>query len=165
MILFPTDISLLHQFFSVVLLAQNGAPAGDPLRIHDLTAKVTLPPGLRQAKTDPPTPLGVPVPVRVPGPDGELGTGDDLTFLIAQATGQAEVLVEGLREGTHIVKFDLEGVLRGLPGGQIRRVTGQAKGAVIVRDPTLNITITHPDTVRTDEEYKMLLTISNTGNT
>ncbi|HEY9422951.1 MAG TPA: hypothetical protein VIW92_16180, partial [Thermoanaerobaculia bacterium] len=164
-ILFPTDVSLLHQFFSVVLLAQNGAPAGDPLQIHDLTAKVTLPPGLRQAKTDPPTPLGVPVPVRVPGPDGELGTGDDLTFLIAQATGQAEVLVEGLREGTHIVSFDLEGVLRGLPGGQIRRVTGKAKGAVIVRDPTLNVTITHPDTVRTDEEYKMLLTISNTGNT
>lgn len=164
-ILFPTDVSLLHQFFSVVLLAQNGAPGGDPLTIHDLTAKVTLPPGLRQAKTDPPTPLGVPVPVRVPGPDGELGTGDDLTFLIAQATGQAEVLVEGLREGTHVVTFDLEGVLRGLPGGQIRRVTGKAQGAVIVRDPTLNVTITHPDTVRTDEEYKMLLTVSNTGNT
>ncbi|HSS49075.1 MAG TPA: hypothetical protein VLX28_09015, partial [Thermoanaerobaculia bacterium] len=99
-ILFPTDVSLLHQFFSVMLIAQNGAPAGDRLEIHDLTAKVTLPPGLRQAKTDPPTPLGVPVPVRVPGPDGILGTADDLTFLVAQASGQAEVQVEGLREGT-----------------------------------------------------------------
>jgi hypothetical protein len=162
-ILFPTDISLLHQFFSVMLIAQNGAPAGDPLEIHDLTARVTLPPGLRQAKTDPPTPLGVPVPVRVPGPDGKLGTADDLTFLVAQASGQAEVQVEGLREGTHIVQFDLDGVLHGLPGGQLRRVTGTAKGAVIVRDPTLNVTITHPDVVRTDEEYSLLLTVTNTG--
>jgi hypothetical protein len=163
-IMFPTDVSLLHQFFSVVLLAQNAAPAGDRLEIHDLTAKITLPPGLRQADTEPPTPLGVPVPVRVPGPDGELGTGDDLTFLVAQATGQAEVLVEGLREGTHIVRFDLEGVLEGMPDGEPRRISGTAQGAVIVRDPTLNITITHPDVVRTDEEYTMLLTVTNTGN-
>ncbi|NJN37449.1 MAG: hypothetical protein HC794_10920, partial [Nitrospiraceae bacterium] len=28
-ILFPTDSSLLHQFFSVILMVQNGAPAGD----------------------------------------------------------------------------------------------------------------------------------------
>ncbi len=164
-ILFPTDISLLHQFFSVVLMAQNGAPAGDRLTLRDLTARVTLPPGLRQARTDPPTALGVPVPVRVPGPDGKLGTADDITFLVAQATGQAEVEVEGLSEGTHVVQFDLDGILDGLPGNQIRRVTGQARGAVIVRDPTLNVTITHPDVVRTDEEYTMLLTVSNTGNT
>ncbi len=162
-IMFPTDVSLLHQFFSVMLIAQNGAPAGDRLQIHDLTARITLPPGLRQAKTEPPTPLGVPVPVRVPGPDGRLGTADDLTFLVAQASGQAEVLVEGLREGTHIVKFDLEGTLTGLADGQIRRITGQAQGAVIVRDPTLNVTITHPDVVRADEEYNLLLTVTNTG--
>ena len=59
--------------------------------------------------------------MRVPGPDGELGTADDLTFLVAQATAEAEFLVEGLREGTHIVDFDLEGVLEGLPTG-IRRL-------------------------------------------
>ena len=162
-ILFPTDVSLLHQFFSVVLIAQNGAPAGDALVLRDLTAKVKLPPGLRQAKTDPPTSLGVPVPIRVPGPDGRLGTGDDLTFLVAQASGEAEVLIEGMREGTHVVQFDLEGILEGLPGGRIERVVGTAKGAVIVRDPTLNITITHPDVVRTDEEYSLLLTVTNTG--
>ena len=32
-VLFPTDVNLLHQFFSVVLTAQNGAPEGDPLAI------------------------------------------------------------------------------------------------------------------------------------
>jgi hypothetical protein len=163
-ILFPVDLNLLHQFFSVVLLATNGAPEGDPLVIRDLTAKIHLPSGLAPARTQPPTVLGSPVPLRVPGPDGELGTADDLTFLVAQATASAEFLVEGLREGTHIVDFDLEGLLEGLPTG-VRRISGKARGAVVVRDPTLGITISHPDVVRADEEYTMQLAVTNTGIT
>ncbi len=161
-ILFPTDVSLLHQFFSVVLFAKNDSPAGDPLVIRDLTARAVLPPGLRQAETNPPTPLGVPVPVRVPGADGKLGTADDLTFMVAQSTGQAEVLVEGVQEGTHIVDFELEGVLEGMPTG-VQRLTGRARGAVVVRDPTLSVTISHPDVVRTDDEYSLILTVTNTS--
>lgn len=161
-LLFPTDLGLLNQFFSVVLLATNGAPAGDPLVIRDLTAEIHLPGGLRQARTEPPTPLGVPVPVRVPGPDGELGTADDLTFLVAQATGNAEFLVEGLREGTHIVTIDLDGVLEGLPTGP-QRIEGQARGAVLVRDPTFGVTIGHPDVVRAGEQYPLFLTLANTS--
>jgi hypothetical protein len=163
-ILFPADVSLLHQFFSVILMVQNGAPAGDPLVLRDLSARVTLPPGLRQASTRPPTPLGVPVPIRVPGPDGILGTADDITFLVAQASGQAEVLTEGIEQGTHIVQFDIAGVVDGLPGGKLRAITGHAQGAVVVRDPTLNVTVTHPEVVRTDEQYQLLLTVTNTGN-
>ena len=162
-ILFPTDISLLHQFFSVVLMVQNGAPEGDPLVVRDLSARIEVPGGLRQAGTDPPTPLGVPVPVRVPGPDGELGTSDDLTFLVAQASGEAEFLVEGLEEGTHVVDFEMEGLLEGLPTGP-QRITGTAKGAVVVRDPTLSVTITHPDVVRAQEAYSLFLTLTNLGN-
>jgi hypothetical protein len=163
-ILFPTDLTLLHQFFSVMLLATNGAPENDVLVIRDLTAKIHLPGGLAQARTEPPTTLGTPVPMRVPGPDGELGTMDDLTFLVAQATAQAEFLVEGLREGTHIVDFDLEGVLEGLPTG-IRRLSGTARGAVVVRDPTLGVTVSHPDVVRRDEEYTMEVSVTNNGVT
>jgi hypothetical protein len=162
-ILFPTDVTLLHQFFSVVLLAKNDAPEGDALRIRDLAARVVLPPGLRMASTEPPTPLGVPVPIRVPGPDGKLGTGDDLTFLVAQAEGQAEVVVEGLQQGTHIVEFQLEGTLAGMPGNEVRRISGTARGAVVVRDPTLSMTITHPDVVRAGEPYTLRLTVANTS--
>ncbi|MEO8196126.1 MAG: carboxypeptidase regulatory-like domain-containing protein [Thermoanaerobaculia bacterium] len=102
--------------------------------------------------------------MRVPGPDGELGTADDLTFLVAQATAEAEFLVEGLREGTHIVDFDLDGVLEGLPTG-IRRIQGTARGAVVVRDPTLGIVVSHPDVVRADEEYTMEMSVTNNGVT
>ncbi|HYL06534.1 MAG TPA: carboxypeptidase regulatory-like domain-containing protein, partial [Thermoanaerobaculia bacterium] len=163
-ILFPTDISLLHQFFAVILMVQNGAPAGDPLVLRDLSARVTLPPGLRQASTLPPTPLGVPIPIRVPGPDGILGTADDITFLVAQSSGEAQVLTEGIEQGTQIVQFDIEGVVDGLPGGQLQTITGHAQGAVVVRDPTLNVTVTHPEVVRADEQYQLLLTVTNTGN-
>ncbi|MDA8016718.1 MAG: carboxypeptidase regulatory-like domain-containing protein, partial [Thermoanaerobaculia bacterium] len=162
-IMFPTDVSLLHQFFSVVLMVQNGAPEGDALTVRDLTAKARLPSGLRAAETEPPTPLGVPVPVRAPGPDGEVGTSDDLRLLVAQATGEAEFLVEGLREGSHIVEFDMQGVLEGMPGGP-RPITGKAKGAVLVRDPTLAVSLAHPEVVRAHEPYSLFVTLSNLGN-
>ena len=161
-VLFPTDVSLLNQFFAVVLMVQNGAPEGDPLVVRDLFARIQLPPGLRSARTEPATPLGVPVPVRVPGPDGELGTADDLHFLIAQAEGAAEFFVEGQREGTYLVDFTMQGVLEGLPTGP-QPIFGSAKGAVVVRDPSLSVTISHPATVRNDEQYPLYLTVSNTG--
>ena len=63
-----------------------------------------------------------------------------------------------------MVELALDGVLDGFPDGEIRRVTGTAKGAVVVRDPTLGVTINHPETVRVDEQYPLRLTISNTGN-
>ncbi|MFQ5528564.1 MAG: hypothetical protein ACE5GX_20200, partial [Thermoanaerobaculia bacterium] len=162
-IVFPTEFALLNQFFSVVLHVQNGAPEGDPLVLRDLTAKIKIPGGLREAETEPPTPLGVPVPIRVPGPDGRLGTSDDITFLVAQATGEAEFLLEGRRQGAHIVEMDIEGTLEGLVTG-VKRVTGTARGAVVVRDPTFGVTISHPDVVRKDEEYILGLTVSNTSN-
>ncbi|MEM6795751.1 MAG: carboxypeptidase-like regulatory domain-containing protein, partial [Acidobacteriota bacterium] len=162
-IMFPSDISLLHQFFSVVLMVQNGAPEGDALTVRDLTAKATLPSGLRAAETDPPTPLGVPVPVRAPGPDGEVGTDDDLRLLVAQASGEAEFLVEGLREGSHLVEFDMQGVLEGMPGGP-RPITGRAQGAVLVRDPTLSVSLAHPEVVRENELYTLAVTLTNLGN-
>ena len=139
-------------------------PGGRPARHPGPDGEGRPPPGPAPGEDRSPTPLGVPVPVRVPGADGELGTADDLTFLIAQAEGRAEVLVEGRKQGTHLVEFDLQGVLDGFPDGELRRVTGTAKGAVVVRDPTLGLTITHPEVVRTDEEYSLFLTVSNTSN-
>ena len=143
-LLFPTDLSLLHQYFSVVMMAQNGAPEGDPAVIRDLMARIHLPNALRVAETDPPALVDAPVPVVGVGADGELGTPDDVAELAAQQSGEASYLVQGREAGTHLVYFDLEGVLEGLPTGP-QRVTGQAQGAVAVRDPTLQVRISHPE--------------------
>ncbi len=94
-LIIPTDMTFLHQFFSVLLVVQNGALDGSGLVLRDLQASLQLPEhGLRQASTTPPTVPGASVPVLNPGPDGRFGTGDDLTFIVAQARGQAEWLVE-----------------------------------------------------------------------
>ncbi|MEM1181520.1 MAG: carboxypeptidase regulatory-like domain-containing protein, partial [Acidobacteriota bacterium] len=162
-ILFPTEVSLLHQFFSVVLQVENGAPEGDPAQLRNLFANVELPPGLRIGETEPPTIVGDPVPVKDPGPDGEMGTADDRNFIIAGARGSAEVLLEGTKHGTHIVNFDISGVLDGLPTGP-RAVTGSAQGAVSVRDPRLQAHIAHPQTVRANVDYSVYLTVSNVGS-
>ncbi|MEA2604010.1 MAG: large repetitive protein [Acidobacteriota bacterium] len=161
-IVLPFDNLVLNQFFSVLLLAQNGAPAGDRLVLRDLTADIKLPVGLRPARTEPPTPLGVPVPVREPGHDGVLGTADDDARLAAQETGQAEFLVEGLREGNHLVDIDIAGILEGLPTG-LQPVSGHARGAVLVRNPTFGVVLEHPRKVAVNQEYFLRLSVTNTS--
>lgn len=162
-IVLPFDNLVLNQFFSVMLFAQNGAPAGDALVLRDLTAEISLPLGLRPARTEPPTPLGVPVPVREPGADQRLGTPDDDPRLGGQETGQAEFLVEGLREGNHVVDIAIDGVLEGLATGGLQRVTGTARGAVLVRNPTFGVVLQHPRRVAANQEYFIRLSLTNTS--
>ncbi|MCP4654916.1 MAG: hypothetical protein GY856_05800, partial [bacterium] len=154
MILFPTEISLLHQYFSVVLSVQNGAPEGDLLVVRDLMAKINLPSGLRLGETEPPTLLGTPTPVR---------TADGDHRIEGQEQGDAEYLIEGTEAGTYVVRFDMEGFLEGLPGG-VQRITGEAKGAVMVHDPYLSVRVAHPQTVREDIGYMVYFTVTNLGN-
>ncbi len=104
----------------------------------------------------------MPVPLRVPGPDGQVGTADDVTFLIAQATGEAEFLVEGLREGTHLVQFDMAGIARRparRPAADHRH--GQGCGGGARSHPS--VSISHPDVVRAQQEYPLYLTVTNLG--
>ena len=41
----------------------------------------------------------------------------------------------------------------------------QPFGAVLVRNPDFAVTLGHPATVRSGEEYDLFITVSNTGNT
>ncbi len=114
-LVFPNEIAFLNQFFAVMLMVRNGASNGSTLSVDDLTAQITYDPAnLKLQKTNPPVPLGSPVPVRLPGADGIIGTADDLDLIIAQQTGQSEFFVEGLSEGTHVIRMNLHGTLRRL---------------------------------------------------
>jgi len=119
---------------------------------------------LREAQTNPPHIAGTTIPVRCPGPDGKIGTPDDIDIILATFSGMAEFLAEGLKEGTHILKVDFEGTLCGLPSGDIP-VKGSASGAVIVRYPEFSVSFAHPSVVRTGEEYDIFVTLTNTSNT
>src|SRR5262249_40192156 len=100
--------------------------------------------------------------VTQPGPDAKLGTSDDIKTIGPGETGNAEYLVEGKREGTHILEIHLSGTLHGLPIGPVP-VTGIARGAVLVRNPTFTLTFTHPEVVSAGEQYALDVTVTNTS--
>jgi hypothetical protein len=171
-VIIPGDIGFLDQFFSVMLMVGNVAPAGSRLVVTDLTGDILLPAGvdtvsgsdddpLRMARTasgeSPRTRL-----VTQPGADGKLGTGDDIVALSPGDSGTAEYLVEGRREGTHVIEFGIRGTLQGLPVGPVQ-VTGRAAGSVLVRNPAFSLTFTHPEAVAAGEPYSLDVTVTNTS--
>ena len=171
-IVIPGDIGFLNQFFSVMLMVGNVAPGGSNLVVSDLHAEIVLPPGrdlvvgsgddpLRMARTAAGASARRKLVVQ-PGADGRIGTSDDVGTLGPGESGNAEYLVEGVREGSHVVEMEMAGTLHGLPVGPVE-IRGRAAGAVLVRNPTFTLTFTHPETVSAGEPYTLDVTVTNTG--
>ena len=171
-VVIPGDIGFLNQFFSVMLMVGNVAPTGSNLVVENLSARIVLPPGGDNVVGSDDDPLQMArratgefprvVAVTQPGVDGKLGTADDVTTLGPGQTGNAEYLVEGRREGTHVVEMELAGTLLGLPVGPVP-IRGRAAGAVLVRNPTFTLTFTHPDIINAGEPYTLDVTVTNTS--
>ncbi len=172
-VVIPGDIGFLNQFFSVMLMVGNVAPEGSNLVVRELTGEILLPGGndtvvgsdddpLRMAQTTGGEAQRISVVVQA-GADGRLGTADDVTTLGPGESGSAEYLVEGRREGSHVIEFNIRGTLLGLPVGPVP-VTGRAAGAVAVRNPNFTLTFTHPDVVSAGEAYTLDVTVSNNSS-
>ena len=171
-IVIPGDIGFLNQFFSVMLMVGNVAPEGSNLVVSELEAEIVLPPGSDQVVASGDDPLRMArtasgeTPRRKlvvqPGADGKLGTADDIGTLGPGESGNAEYLVEGMREGSHIVEMEMKGILNGLPVGPVE-IRGRAAGAVLVRNPTFTLTFTHPEVVSAGEPYTLDVSVTNTG--
>ena len=164
LMIIPGDIAYLNQFFSVLLMATNVSESGSDIVIENARATIRLPAGddgilsgdgddpLRMAVTDPAQTLE----------KGLTLSGD--TNISSGSTHQAEFLVEGLREGTHVVDFDIAGTLA-IPGTTPKGLTGTARGVVQVRNPTFSLNMVHPNVVRKDEPYRLYATVTNTSST
>ena len=175
-VIIPGNVAFLNQYFSVLLMTSNVAPGYSDLVVKDLHAEILLPTGndtvadtgddpLRMARLgDPPQPQSAVQPIAQPGPDGLLGTPDDILSLAPQQNGNAEFLVEGRSEGVHTVEMKITGMLHGLPIGPVK-VSGRAMGVVEVRNPQFALTFNHPATVSAGEEYDFLVTVTNIGRT
>jgi hypothetical protein len=164
LLVFPGSVRFLNQFLSVVLMVQNGSPEGSGLVLKDVATTVSLPASaLRLAGTTPAVADGQPIPIRHPGPDGVLDTPDDLVVLAARQAGSAEMVAEGLKVGTHEVVCEIGATLDGLAGQPPRRLSGRARGSVVIRDPSFALTFNHPEVVRKDEEYELRVTVANTS--
>ncbi len=178
LLVIPGNIAFLNQFFSVQLFTENASPSDSGLAVNNLTATLHLPAGrdqvpspsyeqpgddpLRLARIGPQKTTRPTLSVALPGADGMPGTADDLSRIAAGETGTAEFLVEGLKEGLHVVDIDLEGDLEGLIAG-VTRIKGHASGSVLVRNASFSFTFAHPRTVRVDEPYEASVTLLNTG--
>ncbi|HYG23696.1 MAG TPA: carboxypeptidase regulatory-like domain-containing protein [Verrucomicrobiae bacterium] len=174
----PGNIGYLNQFFSVQIFTENAAPQNSGLSVLNLQAKLVLPPGadqipaedyatpgddpLRFARVGPNKIIQPAQAIVRPGADGVVGTADDILRLYPKQSGQAEFLVEGLREGLHVMNLELTGELDGLASGLVK-IKGAAAGSVLVRNPKFSLTFTHPRTVRTGEPYEAFVTVLNTS--
>ncbi len=175
-IIIPNNIGFLNQYFSALLMVTNGAPGASNLVVKDLKGTIIMPvgedqtPGTDAAPGDDPLRMAKGADAYFPrtaavinaGPDGKIGTSDDTGLLRPAESGQADFTIEGRREGTHKIDFNISATLEGLPIGPIT-ITGKATGAVLVRNPDFSITLGHPATVRAGEEYDLFITITNTS--
>lgn len=172
LVVIPGNVAYLDQFFSVLLMVTNTAPNGTPLTLRDVTGQISLPLGpsgvpgndapLQLAQTA--SGANATVKVVQVGPDGQLGTADDIPLIPPQQTGDGEFLVEGRHEGSYDVNIAINAVLDGLPSGPVR-LSGQATGAVLVRNPKFSLTLSQPSTVNTGEQYDLYATVTNTSQT
>jgi hypothetical protein len=155
-IVIPNSLSVLHQFFGVVMMVTNGAPLGTATELHDIRATIRIPTALRTVKTEPQVSFGQAVPIVEPV------TG--ATFLIAQGRGEAEWTLEGLKPGTHRIDFDLRATLK-QQGQTDLPMRATPSAAVVVHDPRFNINFSHPNIVREGIDYSTYMFITNMSGT
>lgn len=178
LLVLPGRIGFLNQFFTVQLFTANAAPQGSGLSVYDIDATLNLPPGadlivaeswdtpgddpLRFARVGEEAAIEPLQRVASVGADGEYGTADDVQRLQPGDCGRAEFLVEGLKEGLHLLDIDITARLDGFAAG-IEEITGGANGAVLVRNPNFSLAFAHPRTVRAGEPYQASVTVMNTA--
>ncbi len=180
LVVIPGNIGFLNQFFSVQIFTENAAPGGSGLSAFNIQARMALPPGpdrlvstnydqpgddpLRFARVGTGAAIQPVQSVVRPGPDGRIGTSDDIGRLFPGETGQGEFLVEGLQEGLHVMDIELTADLDGLAAGTVK-IRGRAAGSVLVRNPRFSLAFTHPRTIRAGEPCEASVTVLNTGIT
>ncbi|MEL6544465.1 MAG: carboxypeptidase-like regulatory domain-containing protein, partial [Myxococcota bacterium] len=167
LIIIPGNIAFLNQFFSVLVVTLNTGPEGSGLVVQNARARARLPEGADGSLGTGDDPLGLArtneFPDGIPDTQPLLDeTGSDV--LAPQRSHEAEFLVEGLREGTHPIQFDILGDLFVPALGETVPISGEATGVVQVRNPTFSITLAHPDVVREGEDYSIFATVTNTSS-
>ncbi|MGZ4809185.1 MAG: hypothetical protein ACXV7D_07620, partial [Thermoanaerobaculia bacterium] len=153
-IVIPNSFAVLHQFFAVLMTVSNGAPIGSTATLADLRATIKVPAGLRTTKSNPSVAFGQPVPI--------VDVANGVTFLVAQARGQADWTLEGLEPGTHTVDIEVRATLKenGQPDIPLKATP---RASIVIHDPRFNITFSHPDVVRKGIDYSAYSFITNTS--
>ncbi len=148
----PNNLAVLHQFFAVTLMVTNGAPEGSSVTIDGITAMIRTPTELRVVKSVPASGFNLPVPV--------VDATHGVTFLVAQAKGNVDWTIEGLRPGTHTLEVEVRATYKA-PGQNDFPLKGTVRASIVVHDPRFSITFSHPDTVRKGIDYSTYTFVTN----
>ncbi|MGZ8710527.1 MAG: hypothetical protein ACXW28_09890, partial [Thermoanaerobaculia bacterium] len=148
----PNNLAVLHQFFAVTLMVTNGAPEGTSVTLDSVTAMIRTPTELKVVKSVPAGAFNQPIPV--------VDASNGVTFLVAQAKGEVDWTVEGLRPGTHTLEVEVRATYKS-PGQVDFPLKGTVRASIVVHDPRFNITFSHPDVVRKGIDYSTYSFITN----
>ncbi len=148
----PNNLAVLHQFFAVTLMVTNGAPDGSTVTLDGVTAMIRTPTELKVVKSVPAAAFNQPISV--------VDASNGVTFLVAQARGDVDWTVEGLKPGTHTLEVEVRATYKS-PGQADFPLKGTVRASVVVHDPRFNITFSHPDTVRKNIDYSTYSFITN----
>ncbi|MGZ5474514.1 MAG: hypothetical protein ACXWG4_11180, partial [Thermoanaerobaculia bacterium] len=148
----PNNLAVLHQFFAVTLMVTNGAPDGTSVTLDSVTAMIRTPTELKVVKSVPAGAFNQPIPV--------VDASNGVTFLVAQAKGEVDWTVEGLRPGTHTLEVEVRATYKS-PGQVDFPLKGTVRASIVVHDPRFNITFSHPDVVRKGIDYSTYSFITN----
>lgn len=173
LVVIPGSIGYLHQFYKVNLLVLNILPDGSPYVVRNVKATAMLPPGAdggvgtaddplrlasRETETADPTKtlLG-------PGSNGQPGTGSPT--LAPGESGAATWFIEALKEGAHLFSFRISGEFSGGTLTGPIPIQGEARAGLLVKNPTFDLALVHPDVVRRGETYTLEARLTNTSGT
>ncbi len=164
-VVIPGSIGYLKQFYKTNLVILNVLPDGSPYVVQNLKATLMLPPGADGAVGTPDDPL---LAVSSGGESAELVkqifTADKNAALKAGETGSALWFLRGDRLGNHEVKFYIQGEFAGGTLAAPIPITGTARGKLLVRNPTFDLMLVHPDVVRRGESYTLEARLTNTSS-
>ena len=163
-IIIPGDIAFLNQFFSVFIQTTNLAPDGSGLEVLNATAAISLPLGEDDIEETGDDPLRLAETIES-GIQSILPLIDenDVDTIFPSKTNSAQFLVEGLREGSHVMDFDITGDVFIPSLGEAIPIEGFASGIVEVKNPTFDVILAHPNIVREGEAYSIFATVTNTS--
>lgn len=170
LLVIPGSIGYLHQHYRVSVVVLNTLQAGSPFKVTHLTATYSPPTagdGVGALKLVPKQGEGIDDTARkaVLGNDAEGNPGKGEDSLAAGESGMANFYVEGLKEGSHPANFLIQGQFEGPGLDEAVPLRGTASGRLLVKNPTFNLLLVHPDVVRKGEVYTLEARLTNTSGT
>lgn len=154
LVVIPGSIGYLHQFFKANVVVLNALPQGNPeyagYRVGKLTATLSIP----AAESSSLIPDGA-LTQSLSGASGDsVGPGEN-----ASQTW----IVKGVREGSHLMEFNIQGEFTGGSLTGPVPIVGTARTKVLVRNPKFDLLLVHPDVVRRGETYTLEARLTNTS--